>query len=186
LPQRGDVVVFRYPPDPAVNYIKRVVGMPGDTVQVKADQLIINGEPVPLIESGRYSDGCYVNMRLAEEQLGAKRHKVMHCVTPQGLLVSPLPGCDRDIERNYVCEEQAGAGGAPGAEAYDSGDSPVFEIPAGHYLMIGDNRDNSADGRYWGFVDENLLVGKATRIWFNLDLQRSGGPKWSRIGARIE
>jgi signal peptidase I len=52
--------------------------------------------------------------------------------------------------------------------------------------MIGDNRDNSADGRYWGFVPEDHLVGKATRIWFNWDLKRSGGPKWSRIGHRIE
>ncbi len=59
-------------------------------------------------------------------------------------------------------------------------------VPAGEYLMIGDNRDNSEDGRKWGFVPENNLVGKATRIWFNLDLQRSGGPNWGRIGSRIE
>ena len=56
-------------------------------------------------------------------------------------------------------------------------------MPPGQYLMIGDNRDNSYDGRYWGFVPEDHLVGKATRIWFNWDLQRSGGPIWSRIGA---
>jgi len=61
-----------------------------------------------------------------------------------------------------------------------------MEVPAGQYLMIGDNRDNSYDGRYWGFVPEDHLVGKATRIWFNWDLQRSGGPVWSRIGRRIE
>ena len=59
-------------------------------------------------------------------------------------------------------------------------------MPAGSYLMIGDNRDNSADGRVWGFVPEGNLVGKATRIWFNWDLQRTGGPLWDRIGSRIE
>ena len=68
------------------------------------------------------------------------------------------------------------------------GEAPtsVKEVPPGMYLMIGDNRDNSEDGRVWGFVPENHLVGKATRIWFNWDLQRSGGPMWSRIGSRIE
>jgi signal peptidase I len=62
----------------------------------------------------------------------------------------------------------------------------VIEVPPGEYLMMGDNRDNSEDGRVWGFVPEDHLVGKATRIWFNWDLQRSGGPIWSRIGAHID
>jgi signal peptidase I len=177
-PERGDVVVFRYPPDPSINYIKRVVGLPGDRVQVQADRLIINGEPVPFREIARFSDGCYLNMRLAEEQLGEHTHQVLHCLTQDGIVVSPLPGCDRDIGQSYVCNE---AVGMPG----DSGDA-VMQVPAGRYLMIGDNRDNSQDGRWWGFVDEKLLVGKATRIWFNWDLQRSGGPAWGRIGNPIE
>ena len=66
----------------------------------------------------------------------------------------------------------------------DHSDRDEIEVPPGQYLMIGDNRDNSYDGRYWGFVPEDHLVGKATRIWFNWDLQRSGGPDWSRIGRR--
>jgi signal peptidase I len=61
-----------------------------------------------------------------------------------------------------------------------------MRVPERSYLMIGDNRDNSTDGRYFGFVDETLLVGKATRIWFNWDLQRAGGPQWSRIGVAID
>jgi signal peptidase I len=61
-----------------------------------------------------------------------------------------------------------------------------MQVPKGHYLMVGDNRDNSSDGRVWGFVAESLLVGRASLIWFNWDLQRSGGPDWSRIGTRIE
>ncbi len=84
----------------------------------------------------------------------------------------------RDIGQGYVCNEAVGNGG-------DSGDA-VLRVPEGRYLMIGDNRDNSQDGRWWGFVDEKLLVGKATRIWFNWDLQRSGGPAWGRIGNPIE
>ena len=178
-PLRGDVVVFRYPPDPKVNYIKRVVGLPGDLVQVRGDRLIINGEPVPFRELARYSDGCYLNMRLAVEQLGEHEHQVLHCLTQDGIVVPPLPGCDRDIPQGYVCNEALGEGPA------DAGDA-LLRVPEGRYLMVGDNRDNSQDGRWWGFVDENLLVGKATRIWFNWDLQRSGGPAWSRIGDRIQ
>lgn len=178
-PQRGDVVVFRYPPDPSVNYIKRLVGLPGDRVSIVSDRLIINGEPVPLREIGRYDDGCYLDMRLAVETLGDHQHQVMYCSTPGDIGVAPLPGCNRDQPRNYVCREPD-VQGLP-----EPGDRTDILVPPGHYLMIGDNRDNSADGRYFGFVPEDHLVGKATRIWFNWDLQRSGGPLWGRIGDAI-
>ncbi len=178
-PARGDIAVFRFPDDPAVNYIKRVVGLPGDLVEVRGDRLIVNGEPVPFQEIGRYDDGCYVNMRLAEEQIGGRRHRVLHCLTGDSIVVPPLPGCPREIGQSYVCEESGGM------DRGDAGDRQI-RVPEGSYLMVGDNRDNSYDGRYWGFVDEKLLVGKATRIWFNWDLQRSGGPQWSRIGMSID
>ncbi|MBK7249959.1 MAG: signal peptidase I [Gammaproteobacteria bacterium] len=179
-PQRGDVVVFRYPPDPSINYIKRLVGLPGDRVTVLADRLIVNGEPVPFREIGRYDDGCYLNMRLAVEQLGRHEHEVMFCHTPGEISVPPLASCNRDQPRSYVCEEP-GVAGLP-----EPGDRENIVVPPGQYLMIGDNRDNSLDGRYFGFVPEDHLVGKATRIWFNWDLQRSGGPQWRRIGRAIE
>jgi signal peptidase I len=178
-PERGDVTVFRWPVDPSVNYVKRVVGLPGDLVEVRADQLIINGQPVPLVEKARYSDGCYLNMRLADESLGKIKHEVLHCVTPDMLAIPPLASCNRNIGQSYLCNESSGA------LAADMGDR-IMQVPKGQYLMIGDNRDNSSDGRIWGFVDESLLVGKATRIWFNWDLQRSGGPNWGRIGQAIE
>jgi signal peptidase I len=179
-PKRGDVVVFHYPPEPSINYIKRLVGMPGDRVAIISDQLIINGQPVPLQANGRYDDGCYHNMRLSTEVLGTHSHQTLSCLTPEELMVPPGPTCNRRLDRNYVCDEPS----VPGA--HDHSDMHEVEVPAGQYLMIGDNRDNSSDGRIWGFVPEDHLVGKATRIWFNWDLQRSGGPKWSRIGRRIE
>jgi signal peptidase I len=179
-PKRGDVVVFRYPRDTAINYIKRLVGLPGDRVRVVSDQLIINGLPIPLQDNGRYDDSCYHNMRLSTEVLGEHRHQTLSCQTPDEIAAPTGPSCTRHIERNYECIEP----NVPGL--HDRSDSDEVVVPPGQYLMIGDNRDNSADGRYWGFVKEDLLVGKATRIWFNWDLQRSGGPNWRRIGHRIE
>src|SRR5688572_11084450 len=105
LPERGDVVVFRYPPDPSINYIKRVVGLPGDRVKVVSDRIYINGEPLPETEIGRYSDGCYDNLRLTEVQTGEHRHQVMSCLTAGRLDREPVPGCDRRIRRSYTCEE---------------------------------------------------------------------------------
>jgi len=179
-PQRGDVVVFHYPPDPAVNFIKRLVGLPGDHVSIRSDQLIINGVPVPLQSDGRYDDGCYHNMRESTEILGTHRHQTLSCLTPDEIVAAPSASCNRTLERNYECIEPSVAG------VRDHGDRDEIEVPPGEYLMIGDNRDNSYDGRYWGFVPEDHLVGKATRIWFNWDLHRTGGPVWSRIGRRIE
>jgi signal peptidase I len=180
-PQRGDVVVFHYPPDPSVNFIKRVVGLPGDAVQVRDDQLIINGQPVPIGEERRYSDGCYQNLRIATEQLGTHRHQTLSCRSSEELIGPPLSSCNRKLDRSYQCDE-AGAGTL--ADRNDT--ARELRVPAGQYLMIGDNRDNSLDGRFWGFVPEDHLVGRAARIWFNWDLSRSGGPAWGRIGQHID
>jgi signal peptidase I len=202
-PQRGDVVVFRFPPNPGVNYIKRLVGLPGDRVQVKDDKLIVNGQPVPAADMGLYEDGCYSGMHLASEHLGNHTHPIMFCPTSGGIDAEPLPTCNRSPPRSYVCVAEQ-TQGTP-----DRGDTDVVIVPPKKYLMIGDNRDNSSDGRFWcdeggpgsqgcdggdnvqngrvwGFVPETNLVGKATRIWFNWDLGRKGGPVWSRIGTRIE
>jgi signal peptidase I len=180
-PKRGDVVVFHWPPDPAVNFIKRLVGLPGDRVEIVSDQLIINGEPVPLrLLDQRYDDGCYHNMRESVETLGDHTHMTISCLTPDEISEPPGPTCNRRLERNYNCVEPAVLG------AHDHGDNHEIVVPPGKYLMIGDNRDNSLDGRYWGFVPEDHLVGKATRIWFNWDLHRTGGPNWRRIGRKIE
>jgi signal peptidase I len=181
-PQRGDVVVFRYPLDPSVNYIKRLVGLPGDHVEVRADRITVNGVPVPFKIVSPYNDGCYVNFQLAQETLGEHTHQALLCPVPLDPSPTPLPGCNRREIRGYNCGEGQGSAAAL------MSDAPVWSrvIPPGQYLMMGDNRDNSEDGRVWGFVPEQNLVGKATRIWFNWDLQRSGGPVWSRIGSAIK
>ncbi len=181
-PQRGDVVVFHWPPKPSVNFIKRVVGLPGDHVQVHDDQLVINGQPVPLEEQGRYNDGCYLNMRLASEQVGSHRHQTLSCRTGNELFAAPLPGCPRRLDHSYQCDERD-AGFGP-----DLNDTPEeLVVPAGQYLMIGDNRDNSLDGRKWGFVPEDHLVGRATVIWLHWNWHRAGGPLgWGRMGTKIQ
>src|SRR5580693_8404095 len=104
-PKRGDVVVFHWPPDPAINYIKRLVGLPGDRVRVKSDQLIINDIPIPLTGLPRDDDGCYHNMRESTEILGTHKHKILSCLTPGDLVAPPSPSCNRNIAQNYVCRE---------------------------------------------------------------------------------
>ncbi len=176
-PQRGDVVVFRYPLDPSTNFIKRLVGLPGGHVVVQDNRITINGRAVPFSYDGKYSDGCYLNLTEIDEHLGKHDHKAIFC--PVALDRAPvLPGCNRGGVRGYVCGDED----APGFLR-----TPPFvgDVPPGQYLMLGDNRDNSDDGRSWGFVPEENLVGKATRIWFNWDPHRAGGPQWGRIGTAI-
>ncbi|MEO8017193.1 MAG: signal peptidase I [Pseudomonadota bacterium] len=196
MPQRGDVVVFRYPPTPSINYIKRLVGLPGDRVEVRDDHLVINGQTIALEPKGTFTDGCYLNFKLQTEILGEHTHQVLSCQSPTGwvaarelLAASPphsFPACDRkkireSSARGMLCEESGTTG------LRDSNDY-VFQgvVPAGHYVMIGDNRDNSGDSRSWGLVPDANVVGKATRIWFNFDLQRPSLVNWSRIGNGIQ
>ena len=151
-PARGDIIVFRYPVDPTIPYIKRVVGLPGDHIAYYDKTLYINGMPIDQEALGRYDavgsgmmmDG--VSLRI--EELGKVEHRIL---------------VDKDAF------------------------SPAVEgtVPAGHYFVLGDNRDNSKDSRYWGFVPDENLVGRAFMIWMNWDL-RNGGIDWSRIGTILK
>jgi signal peptidase I len=183
-PQRGDVIVFRYPPDPAINYIKRVVGLPGDRIKVIGDLIFVNDLPLRQGEPVRYSDGCYENMRLTEVQTGTHTHHTLSCLSPRPLPGPVLPSCNRHIDRGYVCDEEIPVSAASGI--LDGNDYEEVTVPAGNYMVIGDNRDNSSDSRVWGFVPEANLVGSARRIWFNIDPARSPWVTWGRIGRRIE
>ncbi|MFN7751787.1 MAG: signal peptidase I [Pseudomonadota bacterium] len=161
-PQRGDVMVFRYPDDPSLDYIKRVVGVPGDRVSYRDKRLAVNGQPVPLTPVGSYSyvdNLSFVNAERFTEKLGERPHDI---------LVQPgLPGVNVGVQAFPLREN---------CEYNDGGFTCT--VPAGHYFTMGDNRDASADSRYWGFVPERNIVGKAVMIWWNFDAL-------SRIGTRI-
>ncbi len=145
-PERGDVFVFHYPPDPSIDYIKRVIGVPGDRIEYRNKQLFINGEPaqLTLIDDYQYvAPGLnMVTAKHYQEQLGGVSHDVL------------IEDSSLAIDGEVV-------------------------VPAGHYFAMGDNRDNSKDSRFWGFVPEQNLVGKAFLIWWNFD-------NFNRIGNSID
>jgi signal peptidase I len=156
-PKRGDVMVFRYPPQPSLDYIKRVIGVPGDEVAYLNKQLTVNGQPVPRAAQPEFFDS--ETMRYARqfrETLGARSYNTLNdddrpAFIPGATEFPFSNGCRYTVE-GVTCK-----------------------VPAGHYFMMGDNRDNSLDSRYWGFVPEANIVGKAFFVWMNFgDLGRIG------------
>lgn len=157
-PERGDVMVFRYPRDPSLDYIKRVVGLPGDRIEYRNKRLTINGEPVPIEAAGEYlhPERVYYSPRF-EETLGGKPHAVLIERDLPSYVSHPLDFPNRD-RCTYTT---AGVS---------------CTVPEGHYFVMGDNRDASSDSRVWGFVPDENIVGRAFFIWFNFnDLKRIGG-----------
>jgi signal peptidase I len=156
---RGDVMVFRYPPKPSLDYIKRVVGLPGDEVAYLNKRLTINGVAVPTQAVPEFFDETA--MRYAkqfEEQLGVKSHRLLNDDDRRGGF------SDAEI-MNFPNRENC---------RY-SIEGVVCKVPVGHYFMMGDNRDNSLDSRYWGFVPDENIVGKAFLVWMNFsNLKRIG------------
>jgi len=161
--RRGDVVVFRYPADPSVDYIKRVVGIPGDQVQYRGKRLTINGKAVDVQGDGYYTDAELNYMRLPtfNEKLGERSHKMM--------IVPAQPPVDLAQVRQFAHRGNC--------EYNDDGFSCT--VPAGHYFMMGDNRDQSSDSRYWGFVPDDHIKGRAFLVWMNFN-------DFKRIGNGIE
>ena len=151
-PERGDIMVFRYPQNPSLDYIKRVIALPGDKVSYFDKHIFINGEKIIQKPLGLYKGvGQGENMTgalLQHEQLQAKEHEI--------LIMQQRPSVEGEII-----------------------------VPDGHYFMMGDNRDNSNDSRYWGTVPEENIVGKAFMIWMNWDADNKG-VDWSRLGSIIQ
>ncbi|MCF6203649.1 MAG: signal peptidase I [Methylococcaceae bacterium] len=151
-PERGDIVVFRFPQKPEVDYIKRVVGVPGDRVAYYQKKILINGQPAKQVSLGAYQAiGEGMNMMGAEhisENLSTVEHSIL-------------------IRK-----------GVPSVEG-------IFVVPEGHYFVMGDNRDNSNDSRYWGTVPEENLVGKAFLIWMSWDWEHKG-IGFDRIGTILK
>jgi signal peptidase I len=156
-PKRGDVMVFRYPPKPSLDYIKRVVGVPGDEVAYLNKKLTINGQPVPQVRLTDYFDPDAMRyFKQYRETLGEKTHLLLNDDERPAF----IPGVEDFPFRNNCRYSIEGV---------------VCKVPEGHYFMMGDNRDNSLDSRYWGFVPDRNIVGKAFLIWMNFaDLKRVG------------
>ena len=137
-PDRGEVAVFKYPPNPSLDYIKRVIGLPGDRIQMKGGQLHINGQPV-----AREKVGQIDNFDVTEVD---RPVDVWRETLPNGVSYDTL-----DLTPNSIAD-----------------DTREFVVPEGHFFMMGDNRDNSADSRVFGFVPEDHLVGRANIIFFSI------------------
>lgn len=175
-PERGDIVVFKYPLDPKTDYIKRVVGLPGDRVFYQNKELYIqracpDGEVCESVPSkvSQIADGDSeffdnaVRLKQFSEKLGEVEHKI---------LINP----SRPDMRGMFYRK----GSLPAGE---------FVVPEGQYFVMGDNRDNSKDSRFWGFVPEENLVGKAVAIWISFEFDRKPSdtlPTWVPTGVRFE
>lgn len=165
-PRRGDIAVFRYPLNPKEDYIKRIIGLPGDTVALRGEQVYINGKPVPQNLVGPYHGTDKVSIRMEENPMMA----------PVTLHEEDLAGVKHQIlQFGYI--EPYHCLGSGGTRLPDGGCQWV--VPQGHYFAMGDNRDDSEDSRYWGFVPEQNLAGKAFFIWFSL-------ADWHRIGTVLD
>jgi signal peptidase I len=177
-PKRGDVVVFRYPVDEKVDYIKRVVGIPGDLIEYKNKRLTVNGQPfsydfaTQIKQVGSDERTAFIERMtppsLRPIHLSETYPKALGGVTH---IIENDPQRPSGFSSNFTPE-----GPFPHLENCQHGfDGFVCKVPENSYFMMGDNRDNSLDSRYWGFVPEANLVGKAFFIWLNLsDLKRIG------------
>ena len=154
-PERGDIVVFRWPPDPSIDFIKRIVGLPGDRIDYVDRILFINGHAMPQTMEKTTTDtdenGVVSSVVQKRENLLGIQHAIFQTL------------------------------------ARDSANFHHIMVPQGMYFAMGDNRDASADSRYWGFVPEENIVGKAVFVWMSWDAQADLTHKirWSRIGTPI-
>ncbi len=140
-PQRGDVAVFRYPPDPSINYIKRVLGLPGDTIQMRGGTLFVNNKPIKKIRKGDFLDQDF--------KYFAKKIRLYQEILPEGKKVDILDMYDDS----------------------NADDTGIYKVPQGYYFFMGDNRDNSQDSRFLsdvGYVSAENLVGEAKFIFFSI------------------
>jgi len=154
-PKRGEIIVFKFPEDESKDFIKRVVGLPGDKIEIKNGKLFINDQPVPVVETGEYIDKAQrfdkeydVKARLLEEQLGTVKHDIQYLHDQKGYNFGPRL------------------------------------VPQESVFVMGDNRDNSQDSRFWGFVKYNKILGRALIIYWSWD-GADRWIRWERIGTLL-
>ena len=161
-PKRGDVMVFRYPKDTSVDYIKRVVGLPGDEISFRNQQVYVNGVAAPMTQMpppGFYDEDQRQYSPEFTEKLGEVEHHIL--LNPRS---QPFYGAEDKITFPFRENCRYSAEGV------------TCKVPKGHYFMMGDNRDNSQDSRFWGFVPDENIVGRAFWIWMNFSSpKRFGG-----------
>jgi signal peptidase I len=159
-PERGDVMVFRYPPKPSLDYIKRVVGLPGDEVAYLNKKITVNGKPLVTVALPEFFDEDALRYTKQFQEVaadGQRKYRILN----------------EDDRPSFV---QATEDFPFRDNCRYSSEGVVCKVPPGHYFMMGDNRDNSMDSRYWGFVPEKNIVGKAFFVWMNFgNLKRIGG-----------
>jgi signal peptidase I len=159
-PKRGDVMVFRYPEDPSLDYIKRVVGVPGDKVAYQNKRLTVNGQP---LDTHRTDDYLHPERLYYSKQYVEKVDGIEHRTLNDDDAPAFISDASQFPHRDDCLYNNAGV---------------ICTVPPGNYFMMGDNRDNSRDSRFWGFVPEENIVGKAFFIWLNLgDMKRIGSFK---------
>lgn len=158
-PERGDIIVFRYPPQPSQNYIKRLVGLPGDVISYKKKTLYVNGERVVTSPMDQYLPTGGPRPLEQYSQVLPTQHDDDVPAVQFSTLIDP--------NSNRFSRQSS------------------WKVPEGQYFMMGDNRDNSADSRAWGFVPEANIVGKAFFVWMNYDSVKGSGFNLDRIGADI-
>ena len=159
-PERGDVMVFRYPPKPSLDYIKRVVGLPGDEVAYLNKKLSVNGKPLDKTALPEFFDEDALRYTKQYQEVaadGQRKYRILNEDDRPSFVQAT-----EDFPFRENCR-------------YNS-EGVVCKVPPGHYFMMGDNRDNSLDSRFWGFVPEKNIVGKAFFVWMNFgNLKRIGG-----------
>jgi signal peptidase I len=172
LPERGDVVVFKYPQDPKIDYIKRVIGLPGDRIIYRNKSIYI--KPACQESDVKCPDFEQViqTLKQEDESYGLSRYSSKMPNKTHDMLVD-----NQILPRTQHYYQQQGT------------QRDEFVVPAGHYYVMGDNRDNSLDSRFWGFVPEENLVGEAVAIWMSFDFDRDESsvlPKWIPTNVRFE
>ena len=175
-PKRGDIMVFRYPGDNKTNYIKRVIGLPGDTIEYRNKTLFVNGFKVATSADGEYTPFSKNGRPQLHKRLSQSIPILGKPRLAEPSLTAGTESADEDATVEFSILHDP---------TRYSTRSRTIKVPAKSYFMLGDNRDHSQDSRYWGFVPDENIVGKAFFIWFHYNGNPGGGWNFSRIGEDI-